>query len=336
MHFTHRNTTKIATIGVAALLALAVGCDVEVEGEEGNFTFSYLNSQMTTASDLAEGAKVDVRVIDADTEEPVELAEVFTEDAGVLDVVDRGDHHFTLEAKATGTVRVTAEAEVDGDAKEISDSFEVRSAEVSSVELDNRCGSGLFVTDAAGRMKYQMFDTHGEELTGYGYYPVSVEPGDDLLPLELEDAGEINEDHSHLGSLEFFVGSEPGTYAIVSELTDESEEFEAIAPSDIDELKPAGGGEATGSVDVGETQPHAAVFILESAGEEVCGPLDDVLEITNETPEVCDAEYFLTLEDMGALAMHSLAVDGLDSGICELNVAVVDTEVSLDVEVEVN
>ena len=323
-------------IALVAFMAFGAGCDVEVEGEEGNFSFSYINSKMTNAEDLAEGARVDVRATHVDSEQAVEFTEVFTEDVDTLDVVDQDDYSFTLEAKGEGTVRVTAEGRVASGDEELSDSFEVRSAAVASVEVENRCSSGLFLADAAGRMRYRMFDSQGGQLTGYGHYPVSIEAGEDLLPLELEYTGEINEDYDVLGSLEFFIASEPGTYEVVSDLNGESAEFEVIAASDVDELKPFSGDEATGSVDVGDVERMAALFTVESQEEQVCGALGDVLEVTTDTPQICEAEYFMPFEELGALALHSLEVKGLEAGTCEITVSLSGTERSLDVTVDVN
>ena len=327
--------TKITTLSMAATLALATGCDVEVEGEEGNFNFSYLNSSMSNSDDLAEGSRADIRVIDLNTDEAVDLSDVFSEDVDTLDVVDVADHEFTLEAKDSGVTQVTAEAAVEDGKDDLSDSFEVRSASASSVEFDDRCDDGVFVAGAAGRMKYTMHDSEGGELTGYGYYPVSVEAGEDLLPLELEDVGEVNEDYSYLGSIEFFTGAEPGIYELVSELNSESAEFEVVAASDIDELSPFTGDEATGRVDVGDEEPLAAMFIASADEDEVCGPLADVVELTSETPEICEADYHMPFESLGGFSIHSLKVTGLESGTCELEIAIDDTDLSLDVTVDV-
>lgn len=327
------DNTKFSLV-LAVTACLVAGCDVEVEGEEGNFTFTYINSEMTTATELAEGSNVDIRVEDSDTDEAVELAEVYTEAADIADVIDVDYDRFTLEAVSSGRTDVTAEAvEDDDEGQPLSDSFEVTTAEVSTISLENRCASEQFVTGASGRMKYEMYDSGGDELTGYGYYPVTIEADGAVDP---DDRGSVVDDYDYLGSLEFRTGSEPGSYQIVSDVNGESESFELIAPEDLDAIDVAGSGDATGSVDAGDVEPMAAIFALESAGDAVCGPLEAIIDISVQTPEVCSARYYMPLESLGAVDMHGIEVEGIESGDCHIEVSVPEAELSLDIDVQVN
>lgn len=317
--------TKISALIVGMVVALCTGCDVEIEGEEGNFTFRYLQSTGDAATDLAVGSRVDVEVLEADGEEVLQLDQVYSEASDVIEVVDEQPRQFSLEAVASGRARIGADATVREES--LSDTVEIRAAEVAELELSDRCSDGVFLTDNRLRLGYRMRDSAGGRLTGYGHYPVTIEPA---------QGGTVNEDHRFLGSLEIFAGQEPGSYEVIPDVDGDALDFELIDAADIDLLEPTSDhDDVVHEVEVGETEVIAA-FGLESQGRTVCGPIDSGLEITTDTPAVCQASsdlFFAGVADI--LSLHTLAVEGLDAGQCQVTVAVPDTDVEEVFEVTV-
>ena len=322
-----RKTKKsmgLTALLLALTLGIAPGCDVELDGDEGNFTFRYLESERDVASDLAVGARVDIEVRDAETEAVLALDQVYSEDSQVIEVVDEQARQFTLEAVSAGRARIGADATVHGE--ELSDSVEIRSAEVGEVELSDKCSDGVFLTDNRLRAGYHMRDAAGGRLTGYGHYPVSVEPA---------EGGTVNEEIRFLGSLEILTGSEPGTFEIVPDVDGGSLSFELIAAADVDELDLVTDHESTAPVvNVGHSEA-AVVYGLQAGGRTVCGPLDTSVEITSETPEICQAEPGLFFGELDVLSMHTVVVEGLEAGDCEITLSVVDTDLSETFQVEI-
>lgn len=312
---------------VVVALLMSVGCDVVAEGEEGNFDFQYVDSKFTAgASDLAVGSQVQIAVIDAETEAPVEVSDVYSEAPDVIEVVDHQGDRFVLRAHLEESTRITAEAELDGET--VTDSTGIRAAEVAEIELQSQCNDALFAPDSRARMRYLMRDAGDTRLTGSGYYPLTIEP---------EDGGVINEDHGRLAHLVIETGSEPGTYEVSSDLNDETMEFELVDPTDIEvDLSDVDrdGETVAATLDEGETR-LVSTFFLERGEEQVCGPATGIVEVTSETPDVCEAEYNLPFGEMSPLQIHAVEVTGLESGDCEVTLAVpaVEFESTIDVTI---
>ncbi len=312
---------------ILIVLLMGVGCDVEAEGEEGNFTFRYVDSKFTAgASDLAVGTQVRIEVVDADTEEIVELTEVFSEAPDVIEVVEHSVDGFVVKALAEETTRITAEATIDGE--KISDSTQFRAAEVATVGLEGLCSDGLFATDSEARMRYRMYDAGETRLTGYGYYPLSIEP---------QQGGAIDEEHGRLAHLVIETGSEPGVYEVVSEIDGESSSFELVDAADIEvdiaDIERDGESVVT-TVDV-EEQRVVSTFFLEVGEEQVCGPATGIVEVNSETPEVCEAKYTMPFREMLPLEIHAVEVTGIESGDCEVTLALPDAEFESTIDVAI-
>lgn len=318
---------KCAAMGLA--LTMMTGCGVEVEGEEGNLNFEYLESASAPSSgDLAVGSQVDIEVTDAREDggdEPLELTDAYSDDAQTLDVVDQSEFQFRLEAHeesgAEGT-RIHAEA-LDDDGEEVSDAASIRTAEVSSVEVSPRCEEGVYATNSNAQFSYEMRDSLDDGLTGYGYYPVSVEP---------EAGGEIDEDVRRLQRLKVATGDEAGEFEIVpgDEIGGEAAEFELVEPADITDMELQTSDEdITSTIEVGE-QDIGAMIALSAGDDTVCGGAEGAVELESTDPDVCEPSYGSILG-----GLHVVGVEGLEAGTCEIEVSVPDTELEENFTVEI-
>ncbi len=333
--------SRWVVIGLASAGAMLLGCEVSEDGEEGNFSFNYADSGFVGTSDLAEGAMVKVHVVDADDGDPVTITEAYTEDEDTLSVIEIGEDYFVLDARASGDTRVTAESHGD----ELSDTFTVRSAEAGSLEFESRCDSNTFLSDAGARFRYRMKDSQDGELTGYGYYPVTVEADsidESLLDVDLEDltsdqVGSVDGDLTRLGYLDIFTGAYPGTYVIKSDIDDEQLAFDLVEPGDIDEITNATGEDSsiTSQVTAGDDPELALLFSVEHDLENICGPLGAAVEITSSDPDVCEGSYSLGLESLGSVDLHGVEVEGYQPGECEITVEIPEADVSLEMSVDV-
>lgn len=315
---------------VAALMAM--GCGVELEGEEGNLTFDYIDTDLRSTppgGDIAVGAKVDIQVKDARDDMhgdvPLELLEAYSDDAAKLDVVAMEHERFTLEAgDASGSegTRIHAEA-VGEDGEEISDSTTIESAVAESVEVDSICSPAVYVTDSEAHFNYDMRDGGDSRITGYGYYPLDVEP---------EEGGAINEGHSYIQTMSVNTGEESGSFELVA---DESEvdafsfDFELVEPGDIEHLELSFDHEDTEStLDEGE-EDLVAMFEIGADGDLICPGAESALRLESNTPDVCDVSY----DFVGNL--HFVRAEGLEAGQCEIELGVVDTDLEETISFEV-
>ena len=321
-------TLKIATLSLALLFG--VGCEVEAEGEEGNFTFRYVDGLGTVASDLAVGARVDIQVVDADTDSAVIVDEAFSEAADVIDVVDfvtgHGESRFTLEALSAGSARIVAESGTGDEMLRDSAIFEAATA--TQVELDSICSSGTFLTNGHAIARYRMRDDASTLLTGYGLYLADVDP---------PEGGEVDEDYRRLGFLRLNTGDEAGTYSLASQVDDGSLDFELVDAASIDELNTNFDEDTIiDTLEAGESR-HMAPFTLKIGEDQICGPPGANIVVTVDDESVCTARYGREFDNIPTLLdLHTLYVAGLDAGTCTVTIAVADTALEASFQVEVN
>lgn len=322
-----KKLTKNLALGAA--LSLAVGCGTSIDGEEGNLSFRYLGSDLVggvSDGNLAVGARIDVEVRAAATEDQeagesaLALEEAYSESADVIDVVDQQNLQFTMEAKSAGSARITAAARVDDE--EVSDTVEIRAAEVAGLEFRSRCGDDdVFVTDSGAVFGYRMDDVTGNKLTGYGYYPVSVEPA---------VGGTVRTDTTEVGVLELTTGAEAGMYELVSDVDDTRYGFQLVAPEEITAVNLEQEGEDLSATVQAGSEVAVALFTMEADGKAVCGPARGAVEITTSSPEICEPSYrFLS-------SLHLVYVEGLSEGECTVSLSVGDGSLERDFTVTVN
>ena len=313
--------TSWQVVILALIAALAMACDVEAEGEEGNFTFRYVQSEATTASDIAVGATLTLEVIDAEANESVTVDEAYAEAPDVFEVGAPDGSRFSVQALQAGTSRITAES------GELSDSFELRAAEATALTLESVCSSEQYFTDGRAMVRFRMEDDAQNRLTGYGYYPVAFEP---------EGGGEIDESYQRLDFLRFSTGSDAGEYELTTELAGESLAFSLVDIADVDELDTTFEEDTTvTTIDVDEVRTIAP-FSLKVGDDEICGDPQDNLVITSQTPEICEARYGREFENVATLLdLHLVEVEGVDSGLCEISIEVPDAGLDAQFAVEV-
>lgn len=339
LKFSYLNKSRVLLLSLCVALLFCAGC-VQIEGEEGNLTFRYLNSVLVGADrdgDIAVGAKVDIKVYDARNSSgpALHIYDAFSDDAQTLDVVRVEENSFTVEALdeslPEGT-RIHAEA-TDEDGAPLADALSIRTAVVSEIEIEACDEDAVYLTESRARFTYRMRDAAGSRLTGYGYYPLTIEP---------IEGGTVDADTGLLELLEIHTGDTPGTYDFNSDLDGTNHSFELIDPADIDAIRHVAeespDDDDTGSigdviepdeeVDVGEKSIVAA-FLLESQGRLVCPFAERAFEITTETPEICEPSY-----DMW-WSLHIISAEGKAEGTCQINYAIVDTDLEETLTVQI-
>lgn len=314
-------------VGAGLIAGLGTGCGVELGGKEGNLNFHYKNADYESGvktGAIAVGAKVDVEVRQPGEKVALTISEAFSESADIIDVVAQKSTHFTLEALEAGEAEIGVKARAGSSSVE--DSVDITSAELKEIVFNDHCKDSIFLTGSKAQFSYRMRDEAGKRLTGYGLYPVEVEPA---------EGGAVDESFDQLGLMAIKAGDEPGEYELTSELSERSLSFTLIDPSDITAVELAGGDEAEGEeeeihrqVVIGE-EVAVALFTMEAADRQVCGSAEHALELSTSTPEICAPSYrFLS-------ALHLIYVEGLEAGECEVSLSIPGTEFEQEFKVDI-
>lgn len=308
------NTRPTSLALTAALIAImGTACTSTITGEEGNLKFSYYSSDDASNFNkpIAIGARLEVRVEDAGSgdndDTVVEL--VSSSDEAIIKASKGGGDTIILEGIGEGSAQISVDAAVARTSTTESDRFTMRTAVPESIELSNLCDSDgdqfYLVSEKEIFLGYDMKLNDGQEVIGYGYYPLSVEP---------EGGVTIKQDSKTYDFVVLETGSTAGQITLTSEVSDESWTINLVEPAAID-------GAALlfeEAVDVGESETFRVEPTVQ--GSTICQS-SAVVDIEVLTPEVCDVEK---LEDEAEELTSSLTrlsgwlkVSGKQVGDCK-------------------
>lgn len=275
------HTKYFALATTTALLTLtSVACTSTITGEEGNLKFSYYSSDDAGNFNkpLAIGAKVEVRVEDAGSNENDDtvVEETSSSDEAIIKVSKGGGDTIILEGVGEGSAEISVDAAVARTSTTESDRFTMRTAVPESLTLSNLCDSGsdqfYLVSEKEIFLGYDMKLNDGQEVIGYGYYPLTVEPA---------GGATIKQDSKTYDFLVIETGSTAGQVTLTSDVSDESWTLNLVEPAAID-------GAAllfNEPVDVGESETFRVEPTVQ--GSTIC-QASAVVELEVLTPDVCD------------------------------------------------
>ena len=295
-------------VAVIATLTTVGACESKVTGNEGNFQFSYPadDDVFDFNKPIAVGARLDITVEQQDV--AVTLQAVESDDPSV-EVVDFEGSAFTVEAKAEGNVLISVEGKIDD--KVLTDSVNLTARIPDNHGLAHTCGADGQTAYLAGQKSYVAFDMtmeNGQNVIGYGYYPVTITGGATL-------------DSTHQGSQYFRIdATTAGSFEIDSDLDGTELDLTIVEEADID-----GAAQPIAfvleDIDVGDTN---AFYVLPRVGTRtVCQAIVDMV-VTSDTPTIC------TVRNSNRLAAEStdagkesgwFEVTGVAEGTCEYTVS---------------
>lgn len=316
-------------VALGIMVGLGTGCGVELGGKEGNLNFRYRNATFESGVQtgaLAVGAKVDVEVRQPDGDGALPITEAFSEAADIIDVISRKTNSFTLEALKAGEAEIGVKARAG--LTSLEDAVDIQSAELEKVTISDHCTDSVFLTGTTGYFRYRMNDAAGKRLTGYGLYPVEVEPS---------TGGDVDQMFNLLGLMAVNIGSEAGEYKLTSELAEQDFTFVVVAPEEIasvdfmdgDEVEEQSGEEVYQQVSVGEKLPVVAFAMEVQDGRQICGSSAQAIELSTSTPEICKPTYqFLS-------ALHMVNVEGLEAGECEVTLSIPGTDYEREYKLDI-
>lgn len=294
-------------------LYFAIGCTSTTTGNEGNLDFSY------TADDdirnfnkpIAIGAKLELKVLETGTRLTVEVEDAMSDDNDVIGVETFSSNRIILQGAGDGSALIEVTAKVPG-GESLSDSVNMLAAKPDVLELRHSCtgndepASYLTGTDGA-LISFDMKRANGQNVIGYGYFPIEVE-GDLAL----------NETTTDQANFHFDIGTTPGRATISSTIDESSIQLNIIEPGDIDGIE----SNPTSDLEVraGETEYYH--FWPTTGGERICQS-EEQIEAETSTPEICNVRAAAPVDPDSAGAFDItgwVSVEGLEFGNCEFTV----------------
>ncbi len=278
-------TMNISTLTKASIAATmlfgATACTSTVTGEEGNLKFSYYSTDSARDFNkpIAIGAKLDIQVEDAGSNEndDVVVNSVESSDDAVIAASKAGGDVITLEAKAKGSADITVDAAVSRTGTNESDYITMRTTTPEKIALTHLCNTGestgyYLVGQKEVYLGYDMKLSDGQEVIGYGYYPVTADPTDGIIV----DTSSKTHDFVRIET-----GATAGQINLTSDVSEDAWTINLVEESAIDGAVLQ--GQETVSVGKSNTfRIHPTV-----QGSPICQP-DAAFTIEVTTPDLCD------------------------------------------------
>jgi hypothetical protein len=278
-------TTTIARISglfaTAALMTTMGACTSTTTGADGNLKFSYYST--ANARDfnkpIAIGAKLDIKVEEAgsDDMDGTIVNSVQSEDEAIIKAASAGGDTITLEATGAGSAEISVDATLSRNGEVESDRFTMRTAVPEVIELTHLCATDSnTATYLVGQKEiflgYDMQLKDGQQVIGYGYYPVNPAPATGVSVLK---------DKKNHDFVRMETGADVGDVVLTSDVSEGSWTLKLVEEGAIDGALI----EDVGSVGVGEEETYHV--LPATMGARIC-QADLDFEVATLTPELCD------------------------------------------------
>lgn len=285
----HHTRTRWALATLLAATALTTGCVSRLTGNEGNLVFSYVadDSVADFNKPIAIGARLDINVRAAGTNDLVSLESAISEDPTVLDVVAAAGSDMTIEGKGTGNTLLAVKAKLP-DGSQVSDSVNLGARKPEKLRLWHHCsndGAAPYLVGNEVLVPYEMEMANGQPVIGYGYWPV------DLAPATAATINQTNKAQQHLW-LE--LGNTAGKLTLTSQIDTTTLELDLVEPSAIDDALMDGGAAAKTAF---AGTKHYVLIRPQTGGKTICQANTEITA-TSTTPDACTVSA-LTIERKG-------------------------------------
>lgn len=271
---------KLLFAGLAVSTTLSFACKSKLTGNEGNLTFSYVADEnfRDFNKPIAVGAKLDLQVETAGnpaTAAQVETAE--SDDTGILDVVTFSGNTITVEGQGDGNVLLNVTADAGGTKGVLSDSVNLTVRVPQVQELTHTCteeANGLYLVGQEIWVPFELKMTNGQDVIGYGYYPVTPVPTEGLA---MTNAG------TEIQFLKFMTADTAQAITLESDIDDTVWNAELVEKAAID------GAELITDYPA-FVDARTLYYVLPTVGgARVCQAITD-FSVVSDTPDVCTVE----------------------------------------------
>lgn len=284
----HTNHALIALVA-AATLTSAIACQSSTTGKEGNLEFRYNTDDEAGNFNkpIAVGAMLDLRVYEAgakagEANRDAEVLEVSSSDPAVLEVSKGGGNTFIVTAKSSGRAELRVNARVKSSGEEVEDFVDMMARVPERVTVSHTCRaasekSALYLPSQLLYLPFEMKMKDGQDVIGYGYYPLAFDPADALT---------IKTDHKDQAFVHLAAGEVMGPVAISSPAdTSASYTMEFVQEAAID-------GAMLSQVSAPQLGAgKTAIFnVLPTIKDQPICQAKSVFTVVTKTPEICDVK----------------------------------------------
>jgi hypothetical protein len=284
------------------LIALA-SCQSRLTGNEGNFAFSYWTDDdfVDFNKPIAVGASLDLEVTDVGAGLPVTLTSATAEDSAVLAVASFAGNVVTVTGVSDGEALLSVAGDTSAGAS-LTDSLNLLVATPEVLRLWHGCtgtdGTAHYLAGQRVWVPYEMSRSNGQDVIGYGYYPVDV-AGTSAL-----NAAESNQTWLAFDTV-------AGVTTLASQIDDASLDLDVVAATAIDGVaEPIAG--VIEDIDVGDTNPFSVFPTV--GGVSVC-QADTAKEVVSDSPEICEVRDADAADE--ALREYGwFEIEGVAAGTC--------------------
>lgn len=265
-------------LSLCCLLAL-FGCRSKITGNEGNLDFSYVadDDLRNFNKPIAVGAKLDLKVAEAGTNQRVELQSATSSAPAVLKVASFQGDTLVLEGAGDGGALISVTATLpDGSVKPDSVNMLARVPEV--LKLFHTCTTAAearYLVSQDIWLGYDFSMKNGQAVIGYGYFPVTYSPpGGVTQQLTSKD-----QQFLHLAT-----AATRQTVTVSSTLDATTATLHLVEPADVD------GADFYDAAHVATTRKGTTGYynlVVSVGGRPVCQAFMDN-SATSTTPDVCE------------------------------------------------
>lgn len=294
---------------MATFIGLAsFACQSSTTGKSGELKFQYTTDDNVTNFNkpIAKGAMLDLKVYKAGTGNiKANVSLVTPEDAAVFEIANTSGNVVTLKGIAAGESELSFETDQGDDAIDMM----VRVPEV--LKMRHQCGgaletTGLYIQGQEFHIPFDMELKDGQQVIGYGYYPMSFD--NEAVTLK---PGSKRADFAH-----FQIGAEvEGDVVMSSDVDDKTLTLSIIKEGDIDGAKPV----VISPIRVSGTD--FVQILPQREGKSIC-QAKVVMSVNVTSPEICQVTI---LPDDGIQSKFTLKygwveVKGISKGDCTFDV----------------
>lgn len=299
----------------AGLFSLA--CVSETTGNKGNLSFYYTadDSVANFNKPIAVGAKLELFVRDAGdgSDRAVTLLTATTDDESVARVESFSDNSMVLEGLSAGEFEVSVSASVERTNEQEDDSVDMLVRVPEVLRLSHTCRGandrrGYYLKGSNVYIPFEMKLKDGQDVIGYGYYPVEAEPAEAITFVE----GQKGQQY-----INYKVGEELGEITLSSTIDSTSIVLDVVEEAQINGARLA---EDKGDLRNGQTNVR---FVLPTIDDEAVCQATLQIAATSLTPQVCEVSPSAEARDI-KLDQYTgsgwLEITGKSEGECTFEV----------------
>ena len=306
-----------ALILSASTLALSA-CESVTTGKSGLLEFRYSSDDDNANFNkpIAVGAKLDLRVYKAGSEgnRDATIESVTSEDDAVLKVVGSQGNTFTIEATGDGSAELTVQAKLSATDASVSDAIDMMARVPEVVAVRHSCLAaaeveGYYFKDQEIYLPFDMKLKDGQNVIGYGYYPVKF----DNAAVALKAGNKLQ------SFIHATIGDVTGPVRLTSDLdTSTALTLNIVEPGQIDGARL----DDTSGIGVNKTDLRD---VLPSIGQKPICQAKAEFTVESSTPTICEVKRISDQDAEQALKALTrtygwIEIKGLAVGDCSFNV----------------